>query len=740
MAPAGIQIGDRDTAMVSTFLSYKLYTADVAKSTARTLANAQVSREQAYYRETIGKITSVDEFLGDQRVYAYAMKAYGLEDMTYAKAFMRKVLESDLTDPASFVGKLVDQRYQAFAKAFNFTTTGDVELGAIIAQDAADEAETVGLYTQQRVLKGATAATDVDYYKSKLATLTSVDDLVGDAKLFSLALKAYGLDADIASESAIRSVLTSDLSDPASPANAFNDPRYIKLRSAFSFAADGSAPAGGAQTSAQLTSTIDLYYDMTGNGSSPAAAAFRADTFKSLMASVTTADEFVNNELLRSYALTAVGLDPILVGPTTLRDALTSDLTDPASPANTLGDAYRTLAAAFNFKTDGSLEPGETAQTAAQEATLTDFYMMNYGTKALTADETQTNYYKLKIATTLSVDDILNDSRLLNYVVKAYGLDPGEESKSKIRQVILSDANDPTSFARQLRDDRYTALANAFNFGADGEALGPVRAQIDAARSATITRYTITLGTLDTDQARGKTESEYFASTMENIGSVDALLKDKRLVTYITRAFGFEGETISNDVLKQVLTSDLYDPKSFVNKPENYRFRELAAAFNFGSDGVARRVSAGTAQDDSDVLATQDLFIRQTMEQEAGNQNQGVRLALYFQRKAASITSAYSILADKALFEVVMTGLGLPDSVAQSDVDKLAQLLEKRINVADFKDPAKVEKFLARFSALYDIANPQTVQSIPSMLLGGDTGSVFGQDLLTSIQSIKLNG
>ena len=742
LAPAGIQIGERNAAMVSTFLSYKMYTADVAKSTARTLANAQVSREATYYRETIGKITSVDEFLDDQRLYAYAMKAHGLEDMTYAKAFMRKVLESDLSDPDSFVSKLVDQRYQAFAKAFNFTPTGDVELGAITAQDAADEAETVGFYSQQRVLKGTAAATEVDYYKTKLGTLTSVDDLVGDPKLFSLALKAYGLDPDIASESAIRAVLVSDLSDPASPANAFNDQRYVALRSAFSFEADGSALAGGAQTSTQLTATIDRYFDTTGTGSSPAAAAFRTDTFRALMASVTTADEFVNNELLRTYALTAVGLDPILVGPTTLRDAITSDLTDPASPANTLGPAYRTLAAAFNFNADGSLDPGETAQTAAQETTLTDFYMTNYGTKAVSADEVQTNYYKMKIATTLSVDDLMNDNRLFNYIVKAYGLDPAEEPKAKIRQVILSDARDPTSFARRLGDDRYTALAGAFNFGPDGEALGPVRAQIDAARSATITRYTITLGTLDTEQARGKTESEYYAATLENIGSVDALLKDKRMVAYITRAFGFSGETISNDVLKQVLTSDLYDQKSFANRPENYRFRELAAAYNFAPDGAAKRVSAGAAQDSSEVLQTQDLFIRQTMEQQAGEQNPGVRLALYFQRKAGTIKSAYSILADKALLEVVMTGLGLPDAVAQSDVDKLAQMIEKRINVADFKDPAKLEKFLARFSALYDIANPQqTAQSIPSILLGGgDTGAVFGQDLLTSIQSIRRNG
>ena len=136
---------------------------------------------------------------------------------------------------------------------------------------------------------------------------------------------------------------------------------------------------------------------------------------------------------------------------------------------------------------------------------------------------------------------------------------------------------------------------------------------------------------------------------------------------------------------------------------------------------------------------TQDAYIRQTMEEQAGDQNEGVRLALYFQRKASSLTGAYSILADKALLEVVMTALGLPAAVAQSDTDKLAQLIEKRLTISDFKDPAKVEKFLARFAALYDIDNPQTQQSITSMLLSGNTSSVFGVDMLTSINSIKLN-
>src|SRR5688572_20427052 len=126
--------------MVSTFLTYRQYTADIAKSVSRILSDAQVKREADYYSANIGKVKSVDDFLGDQRLYAYAMKAHGLEDMTYAKAFMRKVLESDLSDPTSFVRKMVDPRYVAFARAFNFTPSGDIQQGTLVAQDIADEA------------------------------------------------------------------------------------------------------------------------------------------------------------------------------------------------------------------------------------------------------------------------------------------------------------------------------------------------------------------------------------------------------------------------------------------------------------------------------------------------------------------------------------------------------------------------------------------------------------------------
>src|SRR5689334_933434 len=122
--------------MISTYLSYRSYAADLTKSLNQVAATKDVSREADYYKANIGSVTSVDAFLKNTRLYTYAMKAYGLDDMIYAKAYMRKVLESDLSDKDSFVRRLSDPRFLAFAQAFNFNTKGDVVAATPSAQSA----------------------------------------------------------------------------------------------------------------------------------------------------------------------------------------------------------------------------------------------------------------------------------------------------------------------------------------------------------------------------------------------------------------------------------------------------------------------------------------------------------------------------------------------------------------------------------------------------------------------------
>ena len=484
--------------MPSTFLTYRMYAQDLTKSLVRTASKVEVAREEKYYQENIGKVTSVDDLLNDRRLFAYAMKAHGLEDMTYAKAFMRKVLESDLTDAKSFARQLVDSRYAIFANSFSFTKDGTVRSSLPYVQNEFQEDDTIGLYSEHRVKKGASAATEAQYYQSKLATLTSVDELVADDRLFAFALTAFGLDPKIASETTIRNVLTSDLSDPGSVANSLGNARYVKLANAFNFETDGSVSArlrgavrrpahrnglcllrcvrqrreprrGGAQDA-----VLHQRHRQRGIGRRPA-------------------------ERRHALLLRAHGVRPQshLHSKDTIRQVLTSDLTDPDSFANTLTDTrYRTLAAAFNFATDGTISGVDGAQSGAIRPTArpnsTSRY---YDDAAVNAEAVATTFYRNRINLMTSVDALLDNSTLYNYVLEAYGFDPKTESKAKIRQALVSDLSNPTSFANRQSDPRYRELAAAFNFGPDGSVLQPREAQTETEEIATIQLYNTRIGT-----------------------------------------------------------------------------------------------------------------------------------------------------------------------------------------------------------------------------------------------------
>ncbi|MBX9589284.1 MAG: DUF1217 domain-containing protein [Hyphomonadaceae bacterium] len=727
--------------MTSTYLAYRMYAQDLAKSMVRTASRVDIAREQKYYEENIGKVKSVDDLLNNRRLFAYAMKAYGLEDMTYAKAFMRKVLQSDLNDPKSFARQLVDPRYLTLAKAFAFTSDGTVRANLPSVQNEFQQDDTTGLYSERRVRKGTASAAETDYYRTKIATLTSVDELIADERLLAYALTAYRLDPTIASTTTIRNVLTSDLSDPNSAANRLGDARYARLAAAFGFQADGSVASGSeAQSAARLNDTIFAYYEASGSDASPAAAAFKTRYYTDTIAGVTSVDELLNNDRLYTYALTAYGLDPNLQPKDKIRQVLLSDLSDPSSFANGLDRRFRTLAAAFNFAADGTIRGSEGVQSSDQRESTTELFLTNYDNAAVDAETVATSFYRNRINLLTSVDALIGNPVLYNYALEAFGLDPRVESKNKIRMVLTSDLSNPTSFVNLQSDQRYRDFAAAFNFAPDGSVLQPREAQTETDILATVRLYNTRVGPAASDQARAVEENTYYSETISRVRSLDDLLEDDRLVTYVLKAFGFEGERVSKDTLRNVLTSDPTDKNSFVSKLADSRFRDLAAAFNFTPNGEISRAGAQQVQTKSSLLKTIDLHVRQAMESEAGTHSEGVRLALYFQRKAADIVSPFNILADKALFEVVRTALSLPTGMAQVDLDTQAAMITKRLNLADLKDPAKVSKLLARFSALYDLNNgPSPSASAASVILGGGQSGI-GTDmgLLQSLQRVTM--
>ncbi len=230
-------------------------------------------------------------------------------------------------------------------------------------------------------------------------------------------------------------------------------------------------------------------------------------------------------------------------------------------------------------------------------------------------------------------------------------------------------------------------------------------------------------------------ETAYYLKNIGNVKSIDDFLGDDRLFAYAMKAFGLQDMSYAKAFMRKVLTEGIDDRRSFANSLADVRYREFAETFNFARHGETTTIFQRTQQ------GTVDKYLRQTLEEDAGRQNEGVRLALYFQRKAPQLSSPYGILADRALLTVVQTALGISPAMSAADIDRQAEEISKRLDIADLKDPVKLQKFIDRFVGLWEISNPSTPRLSPAALLIGQPIE-FGMrpDLLASLQTLNIRG
>lgn len=229
-------------------------------------------------------------------------------------------------------------------------------------------------------------------------------------------------------------------------------------------------------------------------------------------------------------------------------------------------------------------------------------------------------------------------------------------------------------------------------------------------------------------------ESEYYLKRISEIKSVDDFMADTRLFNYAMKAHGLEDMNYAKAFMRKVLTEGVDNDDAFANQLADSKYKEFAETYNFARNGETATIFTKAQQ------GTVDKYHRLSLEEEAGQDNTGVRLALYFQRAAPELDSAYGILADTALYEVVRTALGIPAEIAASDIDKQADMLNDRLDIEDFKDPEKLNLFMQRFTALWELDNPSGGSASSSLLLGSSTGFGISPELMLSINNLKLGG
>ena len=228
--------------------------------------------------------------------------------------------------------------------------------------------------------------------------------------------------------------------------------------------------------------------------------------------------------------------------------------------------------------------------------------------------------------------------------------------------------------------------------------------------------------------------TKYYLANVGKAKTIDAFIADTRVFNYAMTAYGLGDMTYAKGLMRKVLQGGVTNTQALANTMTDPRFKAFATAFDFVGKGT--NATALTAAKSG----TTDLYVQQALETNAGDQNDGIRLALYFKRKAGGLTNAYQVLADPALLKVVQTIFDIPASSSAQNIDAQARNISARLNFSDLKDTTKLNNYIARFAAQWDANNNQSSSLAQNLLPGLASNSGIGTDILLSMQKFRLGG
>ncbi|SDQ92221.1 DUF1217 domain-containing protein [Pseudovibrio sp. Tun.PSC04-5.I4] len=227
-------------------------------------------------------------------------------------------------------------------------------------------------------------------------------------------------------------------------------------------------------------------------------------------------------------------------------------------------------------------------------------------------------------------------------------------------------------------------------------------------------------------------ETKYYLDNIRGIETIEQFLADDRIFNYAMKSMGMEDMSYAKGLMRKVLEEGVSEPDSYANSLVDPRYKEFAEIFDFESFGSATTSFAKTQG------GITERYVQQTLEVQEGSENNGVRLALYFERKIPEIVSAFEILGDQALYEVVRTVIGMPDELVGTDIDRQAAYIESRLKIENLREPEKLDKFIEKFVNLYDVINGISIS--PSVQLFGPAGFGIDPNTLAQMNAIKFGG
>lgn len=330
--------------------------------------------------------------------------------------------------------------------------------------------------------------------------------------------------------------------------------------------------------------------------------------------------------------------------------------------------------------------------------------------------------------------DLLADRRLQEMVLKAYGLDAQVGMNALMQKVLESNPSDTSSVAARMVDARYQKVAAALNYG------GLTIPEIPAVPSGA----TVEVEGIGKGQTFTTFSGTFGGVKLSNV-SLDGLSSRMDVAATLQAAFrkaDGKSSAISVTVLGgKLLFSDAKGrgtATDFVFGADSASTaRAGLSTSNAGSVAIAAQ-GGSTVKESSTIEAVVSLYTQARFEESLGDTSETLRTAIYAKRTLPTVTSWYNVIADRNLAGMVQQVLGLPDSFGRLDVDQQKATFEKRMNIADFKDSAKLSKLLNRYVAQSSAAEAQALASSGGGLAGLMQPIAWGGDSFTGSSAAAL--
>jgi len=174
--------------------------------------------------------------------------------------------------------------------------------------------------------------TATSYYDANIGAVKSISDLVGNYRLLSYALNAYGLGGQINAKGLITKVLEGGVSNPKSLANTLPDSRWKAFAAAFNFV-DSGAPSPSSKSAVATTTSDYVEQQLESDQGDQDVGVQLALYFQRVAPTVTSEYGILADPNLLEVAATIMGLSPAVAStlqPKTLSELMPiSDLQDP---------------------------------------------------------------------------------------------------------------------------------------------------------------------------------------------------------------------------------------------------------------------------------------------------------------------------------------------------------------------------------------------------------------------------